>query len=381
MKKKILVVSHARDNRDAGSSRVVHLIKEALDSDLIEVDLQHNEMDPASRGTRLLGRLALPAMMSRQVRNVENYDVVFGCNGTIYPLFEKLRAQARRPLLINYVHGLSTFDEIATLREAEVGLHSYNWHYRLITGPLTRRLPEKWEWRGACLADASIVHNSIDREFLRRKGIGNVNQVDLPLIPEIAAAAQRATTAGRDPRKLLWFGSWTARKGVNYLADAFAQVLEQVPDAMLTMGGTDRPEGEILAHFPVHARARIRVLGRIPVGQQIEEFAGHAIFLFPSLSEGYGFALLEAMSMGMAAVATLTGFAADHLTPEKHFVAVPMASTGRFAADVVRLVRDDARRVRIAADGRDLALGFTLARYGRRLREIIDAAALDRRPE
>ncbi len=372
-------MSHAQDNRDAGSSRVVHLISEALSGEAIKVDLKHNQMDPAALRTNILSRFMLPRIISRLAGNVDDYDVVIGFNGTLYPLFDRLRARSRRPLLIDYVHGLSTFDEIATLREAEVGLYNFNWHYRLITGPLTRRLPEKWEWRGACLADASIVQNSIDREFLQRKGISSVNQIALPLIPEIAAAAMRASAIGRDPRRILWFGSWTIRKGVNYLADALARVLEQIPDAVLTIGGTDRAESEILSNFPVDTRPHIRVLGRISVQQQIEEYASHAIFVFPSLSEGYGFALLEAMSMGMAAVATLTGFAADHLTPEKHFVAVPLASSESLAAGVVGLIRDEVRRIKMAADARDLAMQFTVERYGKRLLQIIEAAEAARR--
>lgn len=358
---------------------MAHLIGDALSGESREVDLKHNRMDPAALRTNILSRLVLPRIISGLAGNAEGYDAVIGFNGTLYPLFERLKSRSRRPLLIEYVHGLSTFDEIATLSEAEVGRYSFNWHYRLVTGPLTRRLPEKWEWHGACLADAVIVQNSRDGEFLRRRGSAHVNQIELPLIPEIAAAATRASPIGRDPRKLLWFGSWTARKGMSYLADAFALVLERIPDAVLTIGGTDRAESEILANFPIHARPHIRVLSRISVQQQIEEYANHAIFLFPSLSEGYGFALLEAMGMGMAAVASLTGFAADHLTPEKHFVAVPMANSGRLAAEVVRLIRDDARRVSMAAAARDLAMQFTLKRYGQRLLQIIDAAAAARR--
>ena len=308
----------------------------------------------------------MPRLVSGLVEDAdaEVYDVIIGFNGTLYPLFRKLKARSRRPLLIDYVHGLSTFDRIATLSEGEVGRNKFSWHYRLITGPLTRRLPETWELRGACLADVVIVQNSRDREFLRRKGIDNITQVALPVLPEIAEAAKRASASGRDPKKLLWFGSWTDRKGANYLADALTAILQEVPDAVLTIGGTDRTEGEILSNFPARAHPSIRVLKRISVQQQIKEYASNAIFLFPSLSEGFGFALLEAMSMGLAPVCTLTGFAADYATPEKDIVAVPMANSERLAAAVVRLIRDDAKRIEVASAAQKLAAQFTLERYG-----------------
>ncbi len=348
-------------------------MSEALSSDAIQVDMKHNEMDPGALKSKTLGRLVMPWLISRLVENPEGHDVIIGFNGMLYPVFGKLKPRSRRPLLIDYVHGLSTFDGVVTLSEAEVGHNTFNWHYRLITGPLTRRLPGKWEWRGARLADVVIVQNSRDREFLQRKGIGNIAQVALPVLPEIAEAAKRTSAIGRDPKKLLWFGSWTDRKGVNYLADALVAILKEVPDAVLTMGGTERTESQVLANFPASAHPNIRVLKRISVRQQIEEYASNAIFLFPSLSEGFGFALLEAMSMGMAPVCTLTGFAADHGTPGKDIIAVPMANSERLAAAVVRLIRDDATRLEVASAAQKLAAQFTFDRYRQSLIQIIDS--------
>jgi glycosyltransferase involved in cell wall biosynthesis len=372
--KRILLVSHANDNRDAGSSRVVHLISESISSGDVKVIMKHNAMKPKDLSTKILGRLILPKLMSDLVENAESYDVIVGFNGTLFPLFAKLKKRSQRPLLIDYVHGLSTFDDIVTLSEAEVGRNKFRWHHRLITGPLTRRLPRTWELRGACLADVVIVQNSRDREFLQRNGIANVLQVALPVLPEIAEASKRVSVSGRNSKKLLWFGSWTDRKGVNYLADALSAILQSVPDAVLTIGGTDRAEEEILAKFPTCTHRGIRVLKRISVQQQIKEYESNAIFLFPSLSEGFGFALLEAMSMGMAPVCTLTGFAADYATPEKDIVAVPMANSERLAAAVIRLMRDDAKRIEVASAAQKLVAQFTLERYGQNLMHIIALA-------
>jgi glycosyltransferase involved in cell wall biosynthesis len=353
-------------------------MSEALSSDILKVDTKHNEMNPGDLKAKTLGRLVLPRLISGLVENPEVYDVIIGFNGMLYPLFRRLKMRPQRPLLIDYVHGLSTFDRVANLSEGEVGRNTFSWHYRLITGPLTRRLPETWEVHGASLADVVIVQNSRDREFLQRKGISNITQVALPVLPEIAGVAKQASPSGRDPKKILWFGSWTDRKGVNYLADTLMAILQEVPDAVLTMGGTDRTESEILANFPASAHPSIRVLKRISVQQQIEEYASNAIFLFPSLSEGFGLTLLEAMSMGMAPVCTLTGFAADHATPEKNIIAVPMANSERLAAAVVRLIRDDVKRVEIASAAQKLAAQFTLQRYGQRLIQIIESAQANR---
>jgi glycosyltransferase involved in cell wall biosynthesis len=374
MKKRILVVSHAADNRDAGSSRVVHLIKEGLSSDSVRVDIRHNEMPPGTLTTKLYTRFALPKIISALAENPQNYDVIVGFNGTLYPLFRKLKRRTPRPILIEYVHGLSTFDRMAMYREAELGLKAFSWHYRFITGPLTERLPAEWELRAAQVADAVIVQNSRDREFLQRNAVSNISQVALPIVPEIADASKSASPQRRDPERLLWFGSWIDRKGVNYIVDAFVQILAHCPNARLTIGGTGHDKDYIVHQFPESARSNIRVLERISLAKQIDEYGRHSILLFPSLSEGFGFVLLEAMSMGLAVVATLTGFAADHLTPEKHFVAVPMGSAEKLATETVRLIKENNRRGAIATAGQKLAKTFTLESYRRRLFDIIAGA-------
>src|SRR5262249_39444387 len=78
--KRILLVSHAQDNRDAGSSRVVHLISEAISSDTIKVDMQHNKMNPGDLKAKTLGRLMMPRLVSNLVDNAGTYDVVVGFN-------------------------------------------------------------------------------------------------------------------------------------------------------------------------------------------------------------------------------------------------------------------------------------------------------------
>jgi hypothetical protein len=61
---RILLVSRAEDNRDAGSSRVIHLMSEAVSSDTIKVNMKHNEMNPRDLMTKILGRLVMPRLVS-----------------------------------------------------------------------------------------------------------------------------------------------------------------------------------------------------------------------------------------------------------------------------------------------------------------------------
>ena len=88
----------------------------------------------------------------------------------------------------------------------------------------------------------------------------------------------------------------------------------------------------------------------------------HDIFVFPSLSEGFGLALAEAMGSEMACVTTLTGLAHDWLEHGQNCLIVPMSSPTGLSRAVTRLAHDaelrqvlgtkgDERRVSRAGSG------------------------------
>src|ERR1700676_4456467 len=134
------------------------------------------------------------------------------------------------------------------------------------------------------------VQNERDLDFFLERGVDNLVPIPLPVHPEIMAAGKSAPRAqDRDPLSLLWFGSWVERKGIHYLPRAFAQIAEGYPGAYLTLGGTGAPPDAVKSKFDSILWPRLNCLPRISLKEQIAEYARHAIFLFPSLSEGFGF--------------------------------------------------------------------------------------------
>ncbi len=132
----------------------------------------------------------------------------------------------------------------------------------------------------------------------------------------------------------------------------------------------------ITAHFKDSLRGKIRVLPKVTVKQQIAELAGNAIFLFPSLSEGFGFAGLEALAMGMALVTTQTGFGGDFLADRQHARVIPAASALHLADGVIELMEHPELRQYLAENGRRLAEKLTLKRMIDEYEQAIEAALL-----
>jgi glycosyltransferase involved in cell wall biosynthesis len=379
---KILLLSHAPNNRDSGASRIYHTLEEGLTARGHAVKTYHYEdySLPRSRhARRVIERLLLPQFIASRSRQEasRDYDIVMA-SAMGYPLFRRLAGQyPRRPVTVNHLHGLSLFDHQANLTEHLAGRLKLSLAYRTVTGPMVIA----WEARASSYADLTIVQNDRDYDYLLRSPLRSKRIVCIP--PGIYSGVMAHVAAAPRPEErpaasMLWFGSWIARKGIHALPAAFDLILDQVPHATLTIGGVHLPERVIREQFSARAAARVRVLQRISIAEQATEFGRHAIFLFPSLSEGFGLALVEAMALGLAGVATHTGVGGDSLVHGDTAMIVPEASAVHLARAVVTLMTNDGLRNAMARRGQSQALTFTTDRMISRY-EAAFLAALERR--
>jgi glycosyltransferase involved in cell wall biosynthesis len=362
---RLLLVSHSASDPNGGASRVYHFLTKGLAARGHEVQCLHlDDIEIPSLISKLATRCLLPSFVSRTAARVLKqsgapFDVLFSSNGMLSPLYKRIKAEVKRPLLVNHFHGLNYFDHQATMLETERGNERVSAIFRYCTGPL----PVGWDSAGARRADLSIVQNKRDEDFLFEKGFRCVQRIPLAVHPEILAAGAGAPRqADRIPQNLLWFGSWTARKGMHYLPRAFERICERFPGAQLTIGGTGKTEQEIAMHFKESLRKRIRILSKATIREQTDVMSGNAIFLFPSLSEGFGFAALEALAMKMAVVTTQTGLGGDLLSDRQHARIIPAASALHLADAVIELMEHPELREHIAEHGRKLAETLTIER-------------------
>ena len=125
---------------------------------------------------------------------------------------------------------------------------------------------------------------------------------------------------------LLMIGGKLLRKNILTALKAFELVASQKPDLILVitgMKGFEPIEKEVAKS--VHAE-RIKLLDYVSEDELVALYNNAALFIFPSLDEGYGFPPLEAMACGAAVIASnascipeIVGdaaFLADCRTPE-----------------------------------------------------------------
>ncbi len=138
--------------------------------------------------------------------------------------------------------------------------------------------------------------------------------------------ARRAEGSGRTRgAELLCVGSVSPRKAYGVLASALSRLTDL--DWHLTIvGETDRVPGEharVAAVVKAHGLAgRVTFAGVLTADELEAAYQSSDLFLMPSLYEGYGMALAEAMSHGLPIVCT-TGGAAAETVPDGAAIKVP----------------------------------------------------------
>jgi alpha-1,3-rhamnosyl/mannosyltransferase len=125
--------------------------------------------------------------------------------------------------------------------------------------------------------------------------------------------------------------------------------------------------GDTLEH--IRTAPGVRYLGHVDDATLAALYESAAVLAFPSLYEGFGLPLLEAMGRGLPAVAGNVGAMPD-LAGDAAVLVEP-EDIEAIAGGLEKVLSDNALRARLSADGRRRAAGFTWQRSAELTREVL----------
>jgi glycosyltransferase involved in cell wall biosynthesis len=178
--------------------------------------------------------------------------------------------------------------------------------------------------------------------------------VEPPARPDHRGAARLLHDLGVRGPFLLAVGTLEPRKNLPRLLDAFGEVTDELPDHWLVVVG---PVGWGPRLRPSWESVRVKLAG--PVG----DATLHALYqkadglAYPSLYEGFGLPVLEAMAHGTP-VLTSDRSSLPEVAGDAALLVDPL-DRGAVAKGLVRLVADGALRQRLQAAGPRRAAAFT----------------------
>ena len=154
-------------------------------------------------------------------------------------------------------------------------------------------------------------------------------------------------------------GRLTPVKGQRYLLEAAAKVVRQRPDTLFVFLG----DGELLTELTEMAsvlgiKDHVKFLGWRP--EVADVMSTFDIFVLPSLNEGMGKVLVEAMAMGKPIIASNVGGIPDLVTHGLNGLLVPPADADAMADAIVTLHDDPSKAKKMAEKGKVIAAGYSV---------------------
>jgi glycosyltransferase involved in cell wall biosynthesis len=217
------------------------------------------------------------------------------------------------------------------------------------------------------LADVIITNSSLTARSHIAAGADPAKVTTVPLAaPPAISSVRQIQNQTQRPLAALWAGSFSLGKGAHYALRAW-RILAAGPAARLHVYGhvtvPERVRAEAGEHVVFH--------GSVPKPQLYAAYEAADVLVFPTLSDGFGMVVTEAMAHGLPVIATDQAGAADLITPDNGMI-IPSANP-RALADALRWCLDNRSRL---ADMRYHALETARRRqWGDFRRELI--AGLD----
>lgn len=229
-------------------------------------------------------------------------------------------------------------------------------------------------WRDILAADyrvdAAVVPNGVD---VGRYAAGSPAR----------AAELRALVGATDRPLLLAVGGLEPRKGSDNLVRALAAVRRRsgVDPVLAVLGGhsfqdyraySDAVRAELPGLGLEPGRDVVEV-GTVPDADMPAWYRAADALAFPSVKEGFGLAVLEAMSAGLPVVTSDLPVFREYLVPGTDALLVPVGDVDALADALLAVLVDEPLRARLVAAGNRVVQRFTWAQSAQRHLEVYAA--------
>lgn len=183
--------------------------------------------------------------------------------------------------------------------------------------------------------------------------------------------AQMPTEVLTPPYRLLYVGRLAGEKGIAYLLNALAMLVDQPVELHLVGDGELRQELERQTER-LAIQDKVYFHGFVPHGPELRQhFRQSDLFILPALQDQQPKVLMEAMSQSVPVIATRTGGIPSVVADGENGLLVPPADPQAIAEAVRQLLADSALRVRFVQNGLAHVRQHTVEAETERMMQIV----------
>ena len=236
------------------------------------------------------------------------------------------------------------------------------------SGTYASRLPEVLaaEREEHVLADRIVVASAFTRRTLIEHGVDGAKIRVNPYGVDL----DRFHIADRDatdrPLRFVFVGALQARKGIPVLIEAWSRLASRDAELWL-VGPVAAGVRRIIPHLP-----GLFVRGPIPNCEMPRVLSTCDVFVFPSLFEGFGLVILEAMASGLPAITTDATAGPDVLAEGRDGFVIPAGDVDALEAKMRWCIENRDRLAAMGAAERATAERFTWGAYGDRWKGMLE---------
>jgi hypothetical protein len=228
------------------------------------------------------------------------------------------------------------------------------------------RIPEVYferleaEWQRATLI---VVNSEWSRSSLEKQGVPSEKLRVLPLAYDAPVVAHR-TKSLQSEKTVLWLGQVVLRKGIQYLMSA-ARMLQRERLRFVVAGPIGISKEAIRS-----APSNMSFLGPVTRDRVSSLYQSADLFVFPTLSDGFGVTQLEAMAHGLPVIATRNcGAVVEHGV---NGLIVPASDPHALAAAIMELAFDPQRLESMSLASIETARSYSVQALSVRLQSVLN---------
>lgn len=165
--------------------------------------------------------------------------------------------------------------------------------------------------------------------------------------------------------RAMFAGQVGTRKGIHYLLPAWQEL--DLPESELLLVGVNQMPTDWLAKYS----DRVCLTGSVPHSSLNEYYSSANVFVFPSLVEGFGLVLLEAMACGLPIITTPNTAGSDIITDGVEGFIVPIRDIEALKTKLEWCYRHPQELAEMGIAARKRAEQLTWANYRQKLAMVI----------
>ncbi len=301
--------------------------------------------------------LSLDRRVAQRVASGLTIKAVYGYDGGALATF---RAAKERGLFCFYEHPIVHWRMVRRYQQEEAELHP-EWAATL--GALSdseEKLARKEE--ELALADLVITPSTFAKESVAQAAAPTKRIAVVPYGTQADAAAPARVHAGARLR-VLFVGALSQAKGLGYLLEAVARLGQEIEFTLVGRRISPAiPAPDLLAKY--------RWIPSLPHDELLREMARHDVLVLPSLHEGFGLVMAEAMGQGLVVLTTPHTAGPDLITEGVDGFLIPIRSAEAIEEKLALLAREPDRLLSMQEAARAKAGAWSWENYRQRLVQL-----------